>query len=38
MAELPAGTSERILQILDITFKRIAYPEWCDIDIEPDDD
>jgi hypothetical protein len=37
MEELPSGTGELILQIFNIVLKRIAFPEWCEIDIEPDD-
>lgn len=35
--ELPPGVAQGILQIFGIVLKRIAYPEWCEIDIEPDD-
>lgn len=38
MVELPAGVGDRILQICDIVLKRIAFPEWCEIEIDPDDE
>ena len=35
--QLPAGVGEKILHIFEIVIKRIAFPEWCEIEIEPDD-
>jgi len=37
MEELPPGVGEKILQIFDIVLKRMAYPEWCEIEVDPDD-
>ena len=34
---LPQGVGEGILQIMSVVLKRIAYPEWCEIELEPDD-
>lgn len=35
--ELPAGVGDVILSILNIVIKRIGYPEWCDVEVDPDD-
>ena len=38
LPQLSPGAPETILQILNIVLKRLAYPEWCEIEVEPDDD
>ena len=38
LSELPPGVGEKILQIFNIVLKRMAYPEWCEIEIEADDE
>lgn len=35
--ELTQQVGENILKILNIIIKRVAYPSWCDIEIEADD-
>ena len=37
MEVLPEGAGEHILQIFDIVLRRIAYPEWCETEVDPDD-
>ena len=37
MPQLPPGVGEMILQILNILLKRVAFPDWCEIEVEPDD-
>ena len=38
MEQLPPGAGERILQIMSIVLKRMAYPSWIEIDVDADDD
>ena len=36
--QLEQQVVERLCKITDIMFSRLAYPEWVEIDIDPDDD
>ena len=37
MDQLPPGVDQKILQILDIVLRRMAYPAWCEVEVDPDD-
>ena len=34
---MPHAELNTIAQILEIVIKRYAFPEWCDVQVEPDD-
>ena len=35
--QLPEGVGQKILDIFEIVLKRVAFPKWCELEIEPDD-
>ena len=37
LEQLEPGVGEQMLGIFNIVLKRVGYPEWCAIDIQPDD-
>ena len=36
--EFPEEVCQAFIQITDLVFKRLAFPEWIEINIEPDDE
>jgi hypothetical protein len=35
---LEAHVGEQYSKLFDVVVKRIAFPEWCEIELDPDDD